>query len=535
MAKFFPNFEKIKNSSTPYSELSVLRALQKSLSDDFYVYHSFSFLEKKDTLKEGEADLIIFHKQRGLLILEIKGGEISIENGQWFSSNKYGKHTIKNPFDQARKAKHALLNKIHTKYNFFVEIGYGVCFPNSVLPLNVPLPMDTTREMILDGEILSQSEKLQNAIQKLLSAWAKSLNNVTADFIQHQILAPTFRLIPNAKLSLMETDEQLLQLTQTQYNLLDFLEAQKQVLIEGSAGTGKTLLLLEKARRLAQDGQQVLILCFNLKLAEYLQSLVKNQENITIYNFHSLCEKAANLLKQPFKEPENTEDIQAFYDETAPEFLMSAIENNVIPLFDALLVDEGQDFNEDWWIPISSLIKQSGWFYIFYDAKQNLFARHNSFPISSAPYFLKENCRNTTSISNWLCEINPNAAPPKNGSPIGEAPTFIQWSSYEQQAELVKACLQKLLADGYKISDIVILTPYKPEKSLLINLKKEKVFSDLELESIMKFKGLEAPIVLLCDLGLNKFAKRPELLFTGASRARQLLFVFCHEGYLQNI
>jgi hypothetical protein len=531
MAKFFPDFQEINNSSTPYSEISVLRALKKSLSDDFYVYHSFSFIEKKETLKEGEADLVIFHKQRGLLILEIKGGDISIENGQWFSSNKQGKYAIKNPFDQARKAKHALLNKIHTKYNFFVEIGYGVCFPNSVLPLNVPLPMDTTREMILDSEILSQPLKCEKAIEKLLSAWAKPLNNVTADFIQHQVLAPTFRLIPNTKLSLIETDEQLLQLTQAQYNLLDFLEAQKQVLIDGSAGTGKTLLLLEKARRLAQDGQQVLILCFNLKLAEYLQSLVKNQENITIYNFHGLCEKAANLLNKPFKEPENAEDIQAFYDETAPEFLMSAIENNVIALFDAVLVDEGQDFNEAWWIPISSLVKSKGWFYIFYDAKQNLFARHSTFPITSAPYFLKENCRNTTAISDWLCEINPNAAPSKKGSPIGEKPTFIQWSSYEQQAELVKDCLQKLLANGYKLSDIVILTPYKPEKSLLINLKKEKVFSDLELESIMKFKGLEAPIVLLCDLGLNKFAKRPELLFTGASRARQLLFVFSHVGY----
>lgn len=160
-----------------------------------------------------------------------------------------------------------------------------------------------------------------------------------------------------------------------------------------------------------------------------------------------MCEKAAALLNKPFKEHENTEDIQAFYDETAPEFLMSAIENNVITLFDALLVDEGQDFNEDWWIPISS-----------------------------APYFLKENCRNTTSISHWLCEINPNAAPPKNGAPIGEASTFIQWSSYEQQAELVKACLQRLLAEGYKLSDIVMLTPYKPEKSLLINLKKKKYF-----------------------------------------------------------
>lgn len=423
------------------------------------------------------------------------------------------------------------MDKIKKKQSFYVSIGYGVCFPNSTLPPAVSLPMDVVREFVIDSALLLNPEKCAKAIEKLFLEWNTELDKTVADFIQHHVLAPSFRLIPNPKLSLVETDEQLLQLTQTQYSLLDFLEAQKQVLIEGSAGTGKTLLLLEKSRRLTQDGQQILILCFNLKLAEYLQSLVNNQENISIYNFHVLCEKAAALLNKPFKEPENPEDIQAFYDETAPEFLMSAIENNVITLFDALLVDEGQDFNEDWWIPISSLIKQSGWFYIFYDTKQNLFARHNSFPIISAPYFLKENCRNTTSISNWLCEINPNAALSKNGAPIGESPTFIQWSSYEQQAELVKAYLQKLLSEGYKPSDIVILTPYKPEKSLLINLKKEKVFADLELESIMKFKGLEAPIVLLCDLGLNKFAKRPELLFTGASRARQLLFVFCHEGY----
>lgn len=531
MAKFFPNFQEIDTSSTPYSEISVLRTLKKSLSDDFYVYHSFSFIEKKETFKEGEADLVIFHKQRGLLILEIKGGDISIENGQWLSANKQGKYAIKNPFDQARKAKHALLNKIHTKYNFFVEIGYGVCFPNSVLPLNVPLPMDTTWEMILDSNVLSQPIKCEKAIEKLLSTWNKPLNNVTADFIQHQVLAPTFRLIPNAKLSLIETDEQLLQLTQAQYNLLDFLEAQKQVLIEGSAGTGKTLLLLEKARRLAQNGQHVLILCFNLKLSEYLRSLVPNQTNIIIESFHGLCEKAANLINHPFVEPKNTNEIQAFYDETAPEFLMSAIETQVISLFDAVLVDEGQDFNEAWWIPISSLVHSKGWLYIFYDAKQNLFARDCSFPITSAPYLLRENCRNTIAISDWLCEINPNAAKSKKNSPIGEKPTFFQWSSYEEQVELVKACLRKLLFDGYNLSDIVILTPYKPEKSLLIELKKEKDFPGLQLESVMKFKGLESPVILLCDLGLNKFAKRPEILFTGASRARQILFIFSHVNY----
>lgn len=116
MARFFPNLSLLDNDSDiPRSEHIVLHAFEKSLSDDFCIYHSVSFIQKKSTLKEGEADLVIFHRQYGLLILEVKGGGISIENGQWFSENRDGKHPIKNPFDQARKAKHALLEKIKKK------------------------------------------------------------------------------------------------------------------------------------------------------------------------------------------------------------------------------------------------------------------------------------------------------------------------------------------------------------------------------------------------------------------------------------
>lgn len=140
MAKFFPKLEFI-GDDTPHSERIVLHAFEKSLSNDFHIYHSFSFVEKKETLKEGEADLVIFHRRLGLLILEVKGGEISIENGQWFSENRYGKHAIKNPFDQARKAKHALLDKIKKKTKKYIDIGCGVCFPNSTLPPSISLPM----------------------------------------------------------------------------------------------------------------------------------------------------------------------------------------------------------------------------------------------------------------------------------------------------------------------------------------------------------------------------------------------------------
>lgn len=529
MAKFFPVFEMIDDA--PQSERIVLRALAKALSDDFYVYHSLSFIEKKPTIKEGEADLVIFHRKYGLLILEVKGGGISIENGQWFSENYVGKHTIKNPFDQARKAKHALMDKIKKKHSGYVAIGYGVCFPNSTLPPAISLPMDVVREFVIDSALLLNPEKCAKAIEKLFSEWNTELDKTAADFIQHHVLAPTFRLIPNPKLNLVETDEKFLQLTQEQYRLLDWLEEQKQVLIHGSAGTGKTLLLLEKARRLAEQGHTVLILCFNIKLSEYLKAVTQHQPLIHSDYFHGFCAFAAEKLNVPFVAPEDGVEAQKFYEETAPELLLSAIETGVIPTFDAVLIDEGQDFSDDWWVPISSVLKPEGWFYIFYDPKQNIFSRQAHFPISSAPYPLKENCRNTLSITEWLCGINTAAAAPKKGSPLGDKPSIHFWQSYEEQVEQVRNCLNDLLAKGFSLSDIVILTPYRVEKSKLYPLMTEKGFMGLRIENIMKFKGLEAPVVLLCDLGMNEFTKRPDLLFTGASRAQQMLFVFCHKDY----
>ena len=78
---------------------------------------------------------------------------------------------------------------------------------------------------------------------------------------------------------------------------------------------------------------------------------------------------------------------------------------------------------------------------------------------------------------------------------------------------------------------MIILTPYRKEKSLLYSLLKDKMFANLQIESIMKFKGLESPVVLVCDLGINNFAKRSDMLFTAASRAQQLLIIFCHKEY----
>jgi len=170
MAIFFPELCSL-DDGTPQSERIVLGALAKALSDEYYVYHSVSFIEKKQNIKEGEADLIIFHKKFGMLILEVKGGGISIENGQWFSENRSGKYKIKNPFDQARKAKYALLDKLKKKHSGFVSIGYSVCFPHSKLPVGASLPMDVLRELVIDSEVLFDVYKCSKVVKKLFSEW----------------------------------------------------------------------------------------------------------------------------------------------------------------------------------------------------------------------------------------------------------------------------------------------------------------------------------------------------------------------------
>lgn len=389
--------------------------------------------------------------------------------------------------------------------------------------------MDVVREFVIDSALLLSPEKCSKAIEKLFFEWNSSLSRPTADFIQNHILAPSFRLIPNPKLTLKETDEKFLQLTEEQFHYLNFLEEQKQILIKGSAGTGKTLLLLEKARRLAEQGFSVLILCFNIKLSEYLKAATQNQPLIQAECFHGYCEFAAHKMNQPFVPPEDYGTAQVFYDEITPELLMTAIETDAIALFDAVLVDEGQDFIEAWWIPISSVVKKNGWFYIFYDPNQNIFGRSVNLPITTAPYTLTENCRNTVNISQWLCEINIAAAKPKKGLPSGEQPIIQHWKNHDEQIEQVKARLNQLLAKGFNLSDVVILTPHRKGKSILYDLTKQEKFAGLRIESIMRFKGLEAPIILVCDLGLDDcVTKRFDMLFTGASRAQQLLFVFCH-------
>ena len=522
MANMIPELEAFPKDM-PFSEKIVYQALRDGLSNEYTVYHNVCFLKQTDSkFSEGEADFLIFHPRKGLLVLEIKGGAISFQDNKWFSSNNQGKFELKSPFYQARTQMHFFESCIHNEIPHARYCrGYGVGFPQCILPPNTDLPVEANPGLIIDNKEFKQ-ENLQKRIDRIFQHWTKTKENLTQseiDTIKKKIFEPEFKLVP----ALEDTEEKFLQLTEQQYSLLTFLENQKRVCIEGSAGTGKTLIALEKGRRLMNKGHSVLMLCFNQRLADYLRSI---EPEISILTFHELCKSMCEKTGIVYTVPE--EEIDRFYTYTSPELLSDAV-SKLDQRYEAIIVDEGQDFDECWWIPIEEILKDDGWLYIFFDKRQNVFGRNFHLPIDTPPFQLSENCRNATSINTWLRERFEGVAEFKQGTPEGFEPVVFSWKDEEEQCEQVRKLINTLFKEGVEIKEIALLTPHKAQNSALFKFK--ETFKDLDIHSIMGFKGMEANVVLLCDIGNSKFSSRPDLIFSGASRAKLRLYVFHNEKF----
>jgi superfamily I DNA and RNA helicase len=175
------------------------------------------------------------------------------------------------------------------------------------------------------------------------------------------------------------------------------------VAIGGCAGSGKTMLAVQKARQFSELGMNVLLICFNAPLAEYLR---RRLPNIDVYHFHELCRQAAKRVELLI--PRNIDD-QEYFENVLPEALLKAADT-IGRVYDAIIIDEGQDFKENYWIAIESLLKENGYLYIFYDNNQNLYEGALDFGglIQEQPCILTQNCRNTQLIHKAVANYHSN-------------------------------------------------------------------------------------------------------------------------------
>ena len=526
------------------AEVDVYNALKETLPDGFHVFYNCSWLDphRRSNKDDGEADFVIAHEKFGYIVLEVKGGVISRDekSQQWFSKDVRNEiHEIKDPIKQARDSKHVILKKLKNslgKNIGFVRIKHAVVFPGSSMPksnsdLGADMPLDIF--MFLEDMPNLGAKVFKSLLSKPHSAdtnYAPLGKNGINELIN--LFSKGFNFERNLLSEIGSCEFKIAKNTEEQKNLLEQTEDNNRMRISGGAGTGKTSLAIEKAKRLAQSGFSVLFLCFNIPLFKYLDRTLSESENIHIHAYYPFCLKIAKEANVTLPDKNSNK-----YWEEVPYVLLDALEKRPDTKYDAIIIDEGQDFRDEWFEILESCLKdqENGFFYIFYDDNQKIYhQRIDASQKMAKPFFrfkLSYNIRNSKPIfagSNAFYQGDTL----KSLGPDGHDIEWIEARQQQRDRKLEKALNKLINTEGVAESEIAVLTAksYKKYENFSVGKYEFCKADDLNsncivLDSIHRFKGLERKIVILIDLNVALNREQLQLLYVGFSRARSLLLV----------
>lgn len=542
MAIMIPNIdpEGIDNCS----ERSFYRAA-KQLPLGYTVLYSYKFKDKQRTEDFDvicEADFVIVHPAIGFIVVEVKSGEIDYRNGIW-SEYKGGSYCElhRNPVEQVRNATFAILNAYTRKADekFPLPFKYAIAFPEcSRLQGDFPSDLNPN-SVFLSSDMIELENKILDLFKiKEPTGQRDSRNTNAITILLDKVLAPSFKAFAHLddQIEIFHKRSKRI-LNEEQQRILDETELNNKMIFLGAAGSGKTFVAMEKSKRLAQEGKRVLLTCYNRKLAEI--EFVQLSEILTTSNFHNLLEY---LLEEKGYVLDKS-DQSKYFDETLAETGFDYFTNAPNDeKFDAIIVDEGQDFKSSWITCLESMLTPDGHFYIFADPNQNLFESDLDLlklPVSKQK--LTRNLRNTEHINDWINDLVPEARLTsiiKGGLPVR---TFA-WDTPEMEKKLIEDEAGRLVSQGISPKRIMILSPNRYENSSLCNTDKIKEWAlakpgedkpnAIKFETIRSFKGLEADLVFLIGIKPNSRACTDADIYVGASRARFLLYIFHDRAWM---
>lgn len=558
------------STKTPEGERELFNKLRSDPDTaGWVVLHSLD-LKKHQSKIEGELDMVVLVPSLGVLCIEVKGCTVSRQDGNWIYP--YGT-SVEGPFKQAAKAMHSLRSYLVnrdcslSRLLFFSAVVFTRVPFDEQSPEWHPWQYINSRLFIRHPISASVSSILQHAHEHIASrvgrhSWYNDTDSRPSDGQVRKMVAllrDNFEYAVSPRGDFERVENMICRFTEEQFDALDLLAENDRVVFKGPAGTGKTFLAMEAAKRAIADGRSVLFLCYNSLLGDWLKvqtsGYSENTKAFQCRTFHSL------LLEITGEKPAKFADSEYWRKELpvrASDRLLD--DSRVWPAYDMLIIDEAQDLLEDVYLDVFELLLKCGlaggkWAFFGDFERQAIYVSEGgagaqqSLNVLSdrAPGHVKSslriNCRNAEPIAETLA-ITSGLAPgykrvlnDVEGSDVD--PLF--YSSTDDQVKHLAIAINNL-KDVFKLGEIVVLSMRSDESSCAGSMSPNSVGvrlapirqvldgQTIPFASIHAFKGLEAPAVIITDINNLDDERTRALLYVGMSRARIRLFMLMHES-----
>lgn len=562
MAKMYPDF--VHPDCKSDAEKKLFRRLKDELSDDYVVLHSLGLPKHPEKLW-GEVDFVVVGPP-GVLCIEVKGGKVAYQNGRWHFTNRYGETNSKaeSPMDQARRGMYALKGAVSDEFGKNSPIsrcvyGYATFFTDQDFDqksgewdLKRISGYSALSSKSLDVIVRYHFEYSRDEITRVTGG--KQPDHLSATLVEdlRKFFRRDFDLVPSLGARIDASYTELIRLTKSQVRILDQLLSPR-LLVRGGAGTGKTLLALEKARRHYLAGERVLFLCFNNLLARALAERVTDEgfgERIHVSTLHSLCHETIMKAGMEGEIPENVKiGSSDYFQDVLPDLFPKAFcQLHDESPFDVLVVDEGQDFKGrseyvellDWLI-VGGLEK--GRWAWFEDDRQSIFNLGRDDDTVDLEQFspsivrLFENCRNTAPVASYV-SVTTRTDLDKCLQDEGPDVKHEYYESAEEQLRLLDSAIREALSDGVPSENIVVLSAAPDGNCAASKLPKGSRYELEELKqrrfphkgrigftTAGRFKGLESRVVIVTDVESLDVGKDLRRLYVAMTRANAYLVV----------
>lgn len=495
------------------AECEVYRMLGQVLDDSWSVYYSRPWwgISRTGGEIDGEADFIVAHPAKGVLFLEVKGGLVGHDpkTSKWTSRDRFGvSHGIKDPVQQAMKSKHELLKKFRAVPSWpshRVRLRHGVILPDCEAQ---------TGDCIggYEQELFCFSTSLRDRlgvwIAKRLASHADDGRDTETGpgsegiaAIDRTVAAPARLVVPLHRELEADVAQQDALLTGAQMQAIVLIDSLPRVVVEGGAGTGKTVVACELASRYARAGRSTMLCCLSEALAAGLKRRIGAESDLVVM--------------------------------TLAEMRLAASEGR-LDRYGAVIVDEGQDVDWADWEIVESCVRSDGVLRVLFDSNQAVYRARADLEtrLQAKGICLQLNLRNTQRIAAVTEPLYRGPLIVCAGAE-GRHPRLVGTSPSDSAAQAVAVVRELIEKHSLSPGDVAILVPDEKaatdvrSRLLTARLKATDAVTAapgaVVTETIARFKGLESlAVVVLAD---RLCANHSELSYVAVSRARALLVV----------